>query len=133
MLEFLGYHVDLAEHGQQAVEAVSTQRYDLVFMDCQMPVLDGFAATAAIRRHEASIGTGHHIPIIALTANAMEGDRGQVPGGWDGRLPFKAFFARGLASRSPTLDGDETTRTPACTSGAVRKQDHPSYSVRAFR
>jgi CheY-like chemotaxis protein/HPt (histidine-containing phosphotransfer) domain-containing protein len=77
MLEFLGCHVDLAENGRQAVEAISTQRYDLVFMDCQMPVLDGFAATAAIRRHEASVGTGHHIPIIALTANAMEGDREQ--------------------------------------------------------
>ena len=62
MLEFLGYHVDLVENGQQAVEAVSRQRYDLMFMDCQMPVLDGFAATAAIRQHEASVGTGHHIP-----------------------------------------------------------------------
>lgn len=75
MLEFLGYHVDLVEHGQHAVEAVSRHHYDLVFMDCQMPVLDGFAATAAIRRHEASIGTGQHLPIIALTANAMDGDR----------------------------------------------------------
>lgn len=75
MLELLGCHVDLAANGQQAVEAVSTQHYDLVFMDCQMPVLDGFAATAAIRRHEASARTGRHIPIIALTANAMDGDR----------------------------------------------------------
>jgi CheY-like chemotaxis protein len=53
-------------------------------MDCQMPVLDGFAATAAIRQHEVLIGTGHHIPIIALTANAMEGDREQCLAGWDG-------------------------------------------------
>lgn len=75
MLEILGCRVDLAENGHQAVEAVSTQRYDLVFMDCQMPVMDGFAATAAIRRHEASTGVGRHVPIIALTANAMEGDR----------------------------------------------------------
>ncbi|MBS0167634.1 response regulator [Nitrospira sp. CMX1] len=44
-------------------------------MDCQMPVMDGFAATAAIRQHEAASGSGQHVPIIALTANAMEGDR----------------------------------------------------------
>jgi CheY-like chemotaxis protein len=77
MLELLGCRVDLAETGRQAVDAASKQSYDLIFMDCQMPELDGFAATAAIRRHEASVGTGHHIPIIALTANAMEGDRGK--------------------------------------------------------
>ena len=96
MLEFLGYHVDLAENGQQAVEAVSRQRYDLVFMDCQMPVLDGFAATAAIRQHEASIGSGHHIPIIALTANAMEGDRNKcLEAGMDDYLS-KPFSQEGL-------------------------------------
>ena len=91
MLEF-----DLAENGQQAVEAVSRQRYDLVFMDCQMPVLDGFAATAAIRQHEASIGSGHHIPIIALTANAMEGDRNKcLEAGMDDYLS-KPFSQEGL-------------------------------------
>ena len=96
MLEFLGYHVDLAEHGQHAVEAVSTHRYDLVFMDCQMPILDGFAATAAIRQHEASVGTGHHIPIIALTANAMEGDRDKcLAAGMDDYLS-KPFSQEGL-------------------------------------
>ena len=75
MLELLGYDVAVAENGQQALEAVATHPYDLVLMDCQMPVLDGFAATAAIRRQEASRGTGRHVPIIALTANAMDGDR----------------------------------------------------------
>lgn len=80
MLELLGCRIDLAENGRQAVEAVSTQMYDLVLMDCQMPVLDGFAATAAIRSHEDLVGTDHRIPIIALTANAMEGDRGKCLG-----------------------------------------------------
>lgn len=75
MLEFHGCSVDLAEDGRQAVEAVSKHPYDLVLMDCQMPVMDGFAATAAIRQHEATSGSGQHVPIIALTANAMEGDR----------------------------------------------------------
>jgi two-component system, sensor histidine kinase and response regulator len=96
MLEFLGCHVDMAENGQQAVEVVSRQRYDLVFMDCQMPVLDGFAATAAIRQHEASVGIGHHIPIIALTANAMEGDRDKcLAAGMDDYLS-KPFSQEGL-------------------------------------
>jgi two-component system, sensor histidine kinase and response regulator len=96
MLEFLGCQVDLAENGQQVVEAVSRHRYDLVFMDCQMPVLDGFAATTAIRRHEASVGTGHHIPIIALTANAMDGDRDKcLEAGMDDYLS-KPFSQEGL-------------------------------------
>lgn len=102
MLEFLGYHVDLAEHGQHAVEAVSMHRYDLVFMDCQMPILDGFAATAAIRQHEASVGTGHHIPIIALTANAMEGDRNKcLEAGMDDYLskPFSQEDLRAALQR----------------------------------
>ena len=75
ILELVGCHVDRAENGREAVEAISRQHYDLVLMDCQMPVMDGFAATAAIRQQEASTGTGQHVPIIALTANAMEGDR----------------------------------------------------------
>jgi len=75
MLEILGCHVDLAENGRQAVEAISKKHYDLVLMDCQMPVMDGFAATAAIRQQEVASGNGRHVPIIALTANAMEGDR----------------------------------------------------------
>lgn len=75
MLEFLGCRVDLAEDGRQAVEAVTAHRYDLILMDCQMPDMDGFAATNAIRRRERRAEQGDHIPIIALTANAMEGDR----------------------------------------------------------
>jgi len=96
MLEFLGCHVDLAENGLQALEAVSKQHYDLVLMDCQMPVLDGFAATAAIRQQEAASGTGHRLPIIALTANAMEGDRDRcLAAGMDDYLS-KPFSQDGL-------------------------------------
>ncbi|MBH0199077.1 MAG: response regulator [Nitrospira sp.] len=98
MLEFLGCRVDLAENGQQAVEAVSKQHYDLVLMDCQMPVLDGFAATAAIRRDETRTNTGRRVPIIALTANAMEGDREQcLAAGMDDHLS-KPFSQEGLSA-----------------------------------
>jgi CheY-like chemotaxis protein len=72
-LEKLGYEVVTVENGVQAVEAVTHARYDAVLMDCQMPELDGFAATRAIR--DAESGTGRRIPIIALTASAMEADR----------------------------------------------------------
>ena len=72
MLERFGYLVDVAASGREAVEAYRRLPYDLVLMDCQMPDMDGFEATARIREHE---GEERHTPIIALTANAMEGDR----------------------------------------------------------
>ena len=72
MLEGIGVTVELAENGQQAVDKVASGDYDLVLMDCQMPVLDGYQATAAIRGLAG--GRGSRLPIIALTANAMQGD-----------------------------------------------------------
>jgi signal transduction histidine kinase/DNA-binding response OmpR family regulator len=71
-LERLGHVVETAETGRQAVEAMRTGVYDVVLMDCQMPEMDGFEATAEIRRLE---GDGRHTPIVAMTANAMQGDR----------------------------------------------------------
>jgi CheY-like chemotaxis protein len=70
MLEFLGYQVDIVESGRTAVQATEHILYDLVFMDCQMPDLDGFEATQAIREKEASaIPPRPRLPIIALTAD----------------------------------------------------------------
>lgn len=73
MLEILGYHVDVASDGAEAVEAVKRQPYDLLFMDCEMPEMDGYQATALIRQME--VNTGQRRRIIAMTANAMAGDR----------------------------------------------------------
>ncbi|HSG68052.1 MAG TPA: response regulator [Bacteroidales bacterium] len=70
-----GYKVDIAQNGQEAIEKYQSSAYDLVLMDVQMPLLDGFEATAHIRKMEAEGFNNHHIPIIALTANAMKGDR----------------------------------------------------------
>ncbi|MCS6294977.1 MAG: PAS domain S-box protein [Nitrospira sp.] len=72
MLEKLGYRVDVASNGQEAVAAHERMRYPLIFMDCQMPEVDGFEATALIRKME---GRSAHTPIVAMTANAMQGDR----------------------------------------------------------
>jgi two-component system, sensor histidine kinase and response regulator len=68
MLEKLGCQVAVVANGRAALVAVAHDPYDLVLMDCQMPEMDGYAATAAIRAQEAR--TGGHLPIIALTASA---------------------------------------------------------------
>lgn len=72
MIEKLGYRVDVAGNGQEAIEALERIPYELVFMDCQMPEMNGLDATKAIRRRESG---GRHTPIIAMTANAMQEDR----------------------------------------------------------
>lgn len=72
MLEKLGYRINVAGNGKEALLALARQTYHLVFMDCQMPELDGFETTKLIRAHEQA---GQHLPIIAMTANAMAGDR----------------------------------------------------------
>ncbi|MBI2355262.1 MAG: response regulator [Deltaproteobacteria bacterium] len=76
MLRLLGCRAELVGDGVKAVEAASNARYDLIFMDCQMPEMDGFTATRRIRTQEAAEqGPRRHVPIIALTANAIAGDR----------------------------------------------------------
>ena len=72
MLEKLGCRVDVAANGREAVEGLARIQYALVFMDCQMPEMDGFEATRLIRQQERAWG---HIPIVAMTANAMAEDR----------------------------------------------------------
>jgi CheY-like chemotaxis protein/HPt (histidine-containing phosphotransfer) domain-containing protein len=73
MLDALGLTADVAGNGNEVIERLVAERYDVVLMDCQMPDLDGFAATAEIRRREQ--GSAGHLPIVALTANALDGDR----------------------------------------------------------
>ena len=69
----MGLTVELASDGKQAVEFFQSKAYDLVIMDCQMPIMDGYEASGEIRRLERN--GGRRIPIIALTAHAMQGDR----------------------------------------------------------
>jgi CheY-like chemotaxis protein len=72
-LQKMGFEVELAMDGQQALEKYHTRNFDLVVLDIQMPLMDGYQVAKAIRQEEQ--GTLRHLPIIALTANAMKGDR----------------------------------------------------------
>jgi CheY-like chemotaxis protein len=73
LVERLGFEVDTATNGSEAVEALRQRRYSLVLMDCLMPVMNGFDAARAIREYEES--TGRHTPIVAVSANALSYDR----------------------------------------------------------
>jgi CheY-like chemotaxis protein/HPt (histidine-containing phosphotransfer) domain-containing protein len=68
-----GHAVEIARNGREVVEMIRSQPFDIILMDVQMPIMDGFQATSAIRSLEAHLG--HRVPIIALTAHAMQGDR----------------------------------------------------------
>jgi two-component system sensor histidine kinase/response regulator len=72
-LEKMGHSVVVANNGSEALSMLAMQPFDLVFMDVQMPEMDGLAATKRIREHEKQ--TRFHVPIIAMTAHAMTGDR----------------------------------------------------------
>ncbi|MBD2189563.1 PAS domain-containing hybrid sensor histidine kinase/response regulator [Pseudanabaena mucicola] len=74
-LSQLGCRTDLAENGEQVLQLMQTQDYDIILMDCQMPLLDGYATTQAIRHSEANAQIGKHVVIIAMTANAFTEDR----------------------------------------------------------
>jgi len=99
MLERRGWVVDVVGNGREAVEAVARLRYDLVVMDCDMPEVDGYAASAAIRARE---GSGRRIPIVAMTAGTMPGERDRcLAAGMDDYVakPFNADTLDGVLRR----------------------------------
>jgi signal transduction histidine kinase/DNA-binding response OmpR family regulator len=121
LLEGLGCRVDVACNGVEAVDAVRTRDYDVVLMDCQMPMMDGFEATRLIRAEES--GERHQI-IVALTANAMESDRSVcLLAGMDDYLakPFTADQLRSTLARW-------TRRAPPAASRAAGVVARPEWS-----
>ncbi len=127
MLDIIGCRTEMAKNGSEAVEAVTERTFDLVLMDCQMPVMDGFEATAVIRRNEMRERSKIRLPIIALTANALEGDRERcLAAGMDDYLakPFTKSELRGmlrkwLLPRPPT----ENQPQPATGSAEMKSSE----------
>ncbi|MHC1741998.1 MAG: response regulator [Syntrophobacteraceae bacterium] len=141
MLQSLGWHVEGASNGQEAIEALARSRFDLVLMDCQMPVLDGYEATRIIRAAEAenvedlphSLPALRRTPIIALTAHAMQGDRERcLAAGMDDYLSKPFNLDRLLAILKYWVPSEQTTECPllaedeAAGSGDARVSPAPN-------
>jgi signal transduction histidine kinase/CheY-like chemotaxis protein len=119
-----GYAVDEATNGAEALQKIQGARYDLVLMDIQMPVMDGFEATAQIRRLEE--GTNRHIPIIAMTAHAFEEDRNRcLAAGMDEYLskPLKREALFSLLDQYASSPADETETSAPATRMAAKQDE----------
>src|SRR5262249_20764863 len=80
-----GHHVRITNNGKEVLEALESEPFDIILMDVQMPVMDGFKATAAIRERERA--TAKHLPIVAITGYAMKDDRQRcIDAGMDGYI-----------------------------------------------
>jgi signal transduction histidine kinase/DNA-binding response OmpR family regulator len=131
MLRLLGLQVTLASHGQEALDLARAHDFDLVLMDCQMPVMDGFAATAAIRCLPGD--RGRDVPIVALTANTMQGDEARcLEAGMDDFLakPYSLAHLQATLSRwlSPQTAARAAVARPTVVRGA-RTAVRPAAAV----
>jgi signal transduction histidine kinase/DNA-binding response OmpR family regulator len=107
MFEKLGHRIDLAANGREAVKMATELQYDIIFMDCSMPEMDGYAATAELREFERSCA--RRTPIVALTANAMSEDRKRcVEAGMDDHLskPVSIEDLRNALERWVPMSGE---------------------------
>jgi len=126
MLASGGHQVIAVDNGEQAVAAVTRQVFDVVLMDIQMPVMNGFEATAAIR--EAERATGGHLPIVAMTAHAMTGDRERcLAAGMDGYVAKPIRIADLFATIAAAVGGEPSSDQP--TAAIV---DQENLLIRAF-
>ena len=140
MIEAIGCDLTIVGNGAEAVTALAASRFDVVLMDCQMPEMDGFAATAAIRASEAqrsarggaADGRPAHIPIIAVTAHAMQGDRdASLAAGMDDHLckPFSLDALRAVLQRwMPAFALRATAGEPSRSTEAGLPADSPAVA-----
>jgi CheY-like chemotaxis protein len=125
MLGKLGYQVTAVDTGQAVLEALAQANYDAVLMDCQMPVMDGLAATEAIRQQEQAEGR-RRLPIIAVTANAMASDREQcLAAGMDDFLskPFRREQLREMLERWVVVEPLSSRVRPALADSGGAEPD----------
>jgi two-component system sensor histidine kinase/response regulator len=140
LLQTFGLRVEIARNGREAITMSGRGDYVAVFMDCQMPEMDGFTAARAIRAREQE--TGGHIPIIALTANALEGDRERcLAAGMDDYVskPLRLSTIETLVQRIPALAGParvsgfDPARLPVLDPAPLRELDDPALAAAMAR
>lgn len=131
MLMAIGCVVDISGNGQEALDAIARERYDLVLMDCQMPVMDGYEATRILRDRERKSGGGH-LAVVALTANALPGDSDRcLAAGMDDYLskPFTIQKLQETIAKWVNPDGKPEPAVnigpPAETSDAAQERTSP--------
>lgn len=135
MLASLGLELEIANNGEEALALAAKQDFDIILMDCHMPVMDGYQATAALREREAA--GARRLPVIALTANAMDGDRNQcLAAGMDDYLskPYtkkqlQQILSRWLQAASAEMEKPGTTSTQTAATAATSTTTSPAGPV----
>jgi PAS domain S-box-containing protein len=124
LLEKWGHRVVVANNGREALAALEKQRFDVVLMDVQMPEMDGFKTTSIIRAKESSGDNGRHLPIIAMTAHALKGDRERcLAAGMDGYVSKPIKSAELLAALDELAPVEESVARPESSKGVAEKPD----------
>lgn len=147
MLRELGHDTEVAGNGQEALDMLAKQDFDIVFMDIQMPVMDGLQALAAIRNREAWERRDRHTPVVAMTANSLKGDRERyLKAGMDAYIskPIIMEDLAGviddltrrfeLASREDVIteENDEAAETRSSLGGSMPPPIEPDVLERSF-
>lgn len=138
LLNKMGYAVHVVNNGNEALQALQNHSYALILMDCQMPLLDGFETTHAIRQLEAE--NKQHIPIIAMTANAMQGDRERcLEAGMDDYVTKPIVvdsLAEALKSWMPDSESDvdfESLEEPDQLTDVISSNSEPAIEIARLR
>lgn len=132
LIQYIGYPFDFAMNGQEALEKVKINRYRMILMDCQMPVMDGYRATAKIRDYELAAGL-NRTPILAMTANAMLGDREKcLDAGMDDYMskPLNRFvLEKTLKKWDPLVNGNMENESVETSQSQQEKEETPAETT----